>query len=137
MKNPAALLKEIGNTAQLYFRPVYCTAYPFALNPGTKATKTAAAVPAQKPISGNGTLPACGSQYATNAANLDVTPNSSVQGYSSNNPSPDPAFAPYTSTNYSTANYAKKHRPAAQPAGQGHERVQHAALRARPRRDDR
>ncbi len=108
VKNPAALLKEIGNTAQLYFRPVYCTAYPFSLSPGTKATKTAAAAPAQKPISGNGTLPACGSQYATNAANLDVTPNNSVQGYTSNNPSPDPAFAPYTSTNYSTANYARK-----------------------------
>jgi len=108
VKNPAALLKEIGNTAQLYFRPVYCTAYPFALNPGSKATKTAAAVPPQKAISGNGTLPACGSQYATNAANLDVTPNNSVQGYTSNNPTPDPSFAPYTSTNYSTNNYAKK-----------------------------
>ena len=31
-----------------------------------------------------------------------------MQGYTSNNPTPDPSFAPYTSTDYSTNNYAKK-----------------------------
>jgi len=108
VKNAAALLNQIGNTAQLYFRPVECTAYPLILSKATKATKTAKAQPAQKALSGNGTLPACGSTYATTATNLDVVLNSSVQGYSAQTPSPDPAFAQYTSTSYSTANYAKK-----------------------------
>jgi len=105
VKDAATLLNEIGNTAQLYFRPVLCTAYPLSLTPATKATKTAKAQPAEKAISGDKTLPPCGSQYATNAANLAVTPNSSVQGYSSNNPSPDPAFAQYTSTSTDVTNY--------------------------------
>ena len=105
VKNAATLLNEIGNTAQLYFRPVLCTAYPLSLSPATKATKTTKAQPAEKAISGDKTLPACGSQYATDAANLAVTPNSSVQGYASNNPSPDPTFAQYTSTSTDVANY--------------------------------
>ena len=108
VKDAATLLNEIGNTAQLYFRPVLCTAYPLTLSPATKATKTTKAQPAQKAISGNKTLPPCGSQYATDAANLAVTPNSSVQGYASNNPSPDPAFAQYTSTSTDVANYPNR-----------------------------
>ena len=39
VKNAAALLAEIGNTAQLFFRPVLCTAYPLSLSPATKATQ--------------------------------------------------------------------------------------------------
>ena len=105
VKDAATVLADIGNTAQLYFRPVLCTAYPLTLNKATKATKTAKAQPAQKAISGNGTLPACGADYATNLANLDVTPNSSVQGYSSNTPQPDPTFAQYTSTSVNKPNY--------------------------------
>jgi preprotein translocase subunit SecD len=108
VKDAATVLADIGNTAQLYFRPVSCTAFPLSLQPATKATKTKKATPAQKALSGDGTLPACGASYATNAANLAVTPNSSVQGYASNNPTPDPTFADYTSTDYSTPNYAKK-----------------------------
>ncbi len=108
VKNAAALLAEIGNTAQLFFRPVLCTAYPLSLSPATKATKTTPAQPAQKPISGNKTLPACGAAYATTLANLAVTPNSSVQGYSSNNPSPDPGFAQYTSTSTDVENYPSR-----------------------------
>jgi preprotein translocase subunit SecD len=105
VKNAAALLNQIGNTAQLYFRPVLCETYPLSLTPATKATKTAKAKPAEKAISGNKTLPACGANYATNAANLAVTPNSSVQGYSSANVSPDPTFINYTSTGTDVANY--------------------------------
>jgi preprotein translocase subunit SecD len=99
------VLQEIGQTAQLYFRPVLCTAYPLTLSKATKATKTTKAQPAEKAISGTATLPACGSTYAATAANLDVLPNSSVQGYSSNNPSPDPGFAQYKSTPTTEANY--------------------------------
>jgi preprotein translocase subunit SecD len=102
VKNAAAVLKELGQTAQLYFRPVLCAADPLALPKATKGAKPA------KPISGDGTLPTCGSAYATNAANLAVTPNSSVSGSTNNTPPPDPQFTDYTSTNYSTAGYANK-----------------------------
>jgi preprotein translocase subunit SecD len=105
VKDAATLLKQIGNTAQLYFRPVLCTTYPLSLSPATKATKTAKAKPAEKAISGNKTLPACGASYVTNLTNLGVTPNSSVQGYASNNPSPDPTFINYTSTSTDVKNY--------------------------------
>jgi preprotein translocase subunit SecD len=105
VKNAAQVLAAIGNTAQLYFRPVECTTYPLSLNPATKATKTKKATPAEKSISGNKTLPACGSSYQTNLTNLAVTPNSSVQGYSSANVPPDPTFAQYTSTSSDVKNY--------------------------------
>jgi preprotein translocase subunit SecD len=105
VKDAATLLNQIGNTAQLYFRPVLCTTYPLSLAPATKATKTAKAKPAEKAISGDGTLPACGASYATTLANLAVTPNSSVQGYGSQNVPPDPTFANYTSTSTDVANY--------------------------------
>jgi preprotein translocase subunit SecD len=114
VKDAATVLADIGNTAQLYFRPVECTAYPLTLSKATKATKTTKAQPAEKALSGNGTLPACGSTYATNAANLDVTPNSSVQGYSSNTPGPDPGFAQYTSTSTNAKNY--EHRTVLLPS---------------------
>jgi preprotein translocase subunit SecD len=104
--NAQQVLQEIGQTAQLYFRPVLCTAYPLTLGKATKATKTIKAQPAEKPISGTKTLPTCGATYATNAANLDVIPNSSVQGYSSNNNlGPDPGFAQYESTPTTENNY--------------------------------
>jgi preprotein translocase subunit SecD len=114
VKDAATVLADIGNTAQLYFRPVLCTAYPLTLSKATKATKTTKAQPAQKALSGDGTLPSCGSTYATNAANLAVTPNSSVQGYSSNSPAPDPAFAQYTSTSTNETNY--EHRTVLLPS---------------------
>jgi preprotein translocase subunit SecD len=105
VKNASQVLAAIGNTAQLYFRPVECTTYPLSLAPATKATKTKKATPAEKSISGNTTLPACGSSYQTNLTNLAVTPNSSVQGYSSANVPPDPTFAQYTSTSTDVKNY--------------------------------
>jgi preprotein translocase subunit SecD len=108
VKNAAQVLAAIGNTAQLYFRPVECTTYPLSLAPATKATKTKKATPAEKSISGNKTLPACGASYQTNAANLAVTPNSSVQGYTSNTPPPDPTFAQYTSTSTDVKNYKNR-----------------------------
>jgi preprotein translocase subunit SecD len=104
--NAQQVLQEIGQTAQLYFRPVMCTAYPLTLSKATKATKTTKAQPAEKAIKGTATLPACGATYATNLANLDVIPNSSVQGYSSNNNlGPDPGFAQYKSTPTTENNY--------------------------------
>jgi preprotein translocase subunit SecD len=81
ISHPQALIKLIGTTAQLYFRPVLCGAPVFAPPAKGKSPPT-------------GPLPSCG-QYATTAAALDV--NTST-GEPSNNIPPNPAFAPYPST---------------------------------------
>jgi preprotein translocase subunit SecD len=110
VKDAATVLADIGNTAQLYFRPVLCSAYPLTLTKATPATKTKKAEPAEKSLSGNGKLPTCGASYAYTSANLAVTPNSSVQGYSSNlgNIGPDPGFAQYRSTTTDAPDYQHK-----------------------------
>ncbi|MGA2520602.1 MAG: protein translocase subunit SecD [Acidimicrobiales bacterium] len=85
-KNPRALINLIGQTAQLYFRPVLCGAPPYT-------------APAKGTAPPSATLPTCGSQYLTNTANLAVTPDSSAtNGYNANAVPDDPAFAPYQST---------------------------------------
>jgi preprotein translocase subunit SecD len=78
VKHAREVLKAVGQTAQLLFRPVLCET-----TVGTKLTSV-----------GTKGLPACGAQYATTAANLDV--NSST-GASANIP-PDPAFTNFKST---------------------------------------
>jgi preprotein translocase subunit SecD len=83
LKNPGKVLKLIGQTAQLQFRPALCLAAPYT--PAKKGTK----VPA---------LPtACSaSTYSLQQPNLTVTPDSSAAaGYDSNLSSigPDPALA--------------------------------------------
>ncbi len=81
VKNPGALIKLIGTTAQLYFRPVLCGAPTYVAPAKGKAAPT-------------GPLPSCG-QYATTAASLAVNTSS---GTPANNIPPNPAFAPYPST---------------------------------------
>jgi len=83
VKDARNVLRLVGQTAQLYFRPVLCQVAP--------ASKTA------KPI-GTATMPACGAAYAMTQANLAVTPNNSVNGYSSNTLGVDPAFANIATT---------------------------------------
>ncbi len=83
VKDARNVLKLVGQTAQLYFRPVLCQVAPAAKN--------------AKPI-GNATMPSCGPSYAMTAANLAVTPNNSVNGYSSNTLGVDPAFAGIATT---------------------------------------
>jgi preprotein translocase subunit SecD len=103
VKNAAQVLAAIGQTAQLYFRPVECFAPPLIIPKASKG------VTASKPISGAKTLPACGSQYATTEANIDVQPNSSVQGYSvNNNLTDDPTFEDYTNTPTTASNYPNR-----------------------------
>ena len=86
VKNPEALIKLIGTTAQLYFRPVLCGAPPYS-------------APAKGKAPPSGALPACGSSYLTNQTNLAVTPDSNAaQGYTQNNIPADPQFAAYPST---------------------------------------
>lgn len=74
------VLKTVGETAQLLFRPVLCQADP--------ASKTAKAV-------APGKLPACGTDYLTTAANLDVNVST---GNPQNSIPPDPAFTNIKST---------------------------------------
>jgi preprotein translocase subunit SecD len=81
VKNPQALIKLIGTTAQLYFRPVLCGAPAF--------TK-----PAKGKTAPTGALPSCG-QYATTAASLNVNTTTGLPG---NNIPPNPVFAPYPNT---------------------------------------
>src|ERR1019366_1558112 len=79
-----AVLAAVGQTAQLFFRPVLCQVAP--------ASKTA------KPI-GSATMPSCGAAYAMTEANLAVTPDSSSSaGYTNNTPGVDPSFANIATT---------------------------------------
>ena len=84
VNNPGKLITLIGTTAQLFFRPVLCGAPAYT---GLKG---------QPPPS---VVPQCNPQYATNQANLAVTPNSnSLAGYTANNVPADPAFAAVPTT---------------------------------------
>ena len=85
-KNTQQILKTLGNTAQLLFRPALCYAPAFTVAKG-------------KPPS-TGPLPTCSSTTQLTATNLQVTPDSSnTNGYTSNtNIAEDPAFATFKST---------------------------------------
>jgi preprotein translocase subunit SecD len=72
------VLKEVGQTAQLLFRPVLCQTGP--------ASKTAKSVT---------TVPACGAQYAMTAANLAVD---TTTGNPTNNIGLDPQYQNIAST---------------------------------------
>ncbi len=98
VNNAAAVLQTIGQTAQLYFRPVLCLTYPLSIPKPAKGAKPTT------PTSGNAKLPACGSAYAATAANLDVNPTTG----SSKTPGYDPQFAETTNTTTSAANYAAR-----------------------------
>jgi preprotein translocase subunit SecD len=95
VKNAATVLNEIGNTAQLYFRPVLCYA------PLYSPVKPAKGQKAKSP----GPLPtSCPSQYQLATQNLTGTTNSANGvGY---NIGPDPALASYkTSVNDNPKDY--------------------------------
>ncbi len=84
-KNPQALIRLIGTTAQLYFRPVLCGAPAY--------TK-----PAKGKDAPTGPLPSCG-QYATTAASLDVNTTQAHRGTTSlPTPSSPPTRTPRTTT---------------------------------------
>ena len=85
--NARQILNSVGQTAQLYFRPVLCYAPP--QNAGTKKSPLA---PAGTP------LPACSKGTELTASNLAITPNNSAAGYSSNNIGPDATLGAYRST---------------------------------------
>jgi preprotein translocase subunit SecD len=95
------VLAEIGQTAQLYFRPVECYA------PAQEVAKPAkgAVAPKVQPR-GVESIPACASETQLTKENLDVTPDpSSSAGYTANNVPADPSFAAYPSSSVLTPNY--------------------------------
>ena len=77
------VLKLVGETAQLLFRPVLCQV--------AEPTKKAKTYP--------GSVPACASSYLWTAAALGVTPNNSPQGFSSNSLPVDSAYSIVKTTN--------------------------------------
>jgi preprotein translocase subunit SecD len=85
-KNTQQVLKTLGSTAQLLFRPALCYAPAETLAKGKKPT--------------TGALPTCAAATQLTAANLQVTPNSNAtNGYTSNNNiQPDAQFASYADT---------------------------------------
>jgi preprotein translocase subunit SecD len=91
------VLNQIGQTARMFFRPVLCFAYPQALPKHAPKNYV--------PPRGLDTIPACTSSSQLTQANLAVTPNSSVQGYSSNNVPPDSQYVAYPSTSVEKPSY--------------------------------
>jgi preprotein translocase subunit SecD len=96
--NAQQVLDQIGQTARMYFRPVLCFAYPQSVPKGSKTKELPRGVE---------TIPTCSPSSSLSAANLAVTPNNSVQGYSTNLGSipPDSQFAAYASTSVQKPGY--------------------------------
>jgi preprotein translocase subunit SecD len=96
--NAQEVLKQIGQTARLYFRPVECYAYPESVPKHAPKNYT--------PPRGIGPVPTCQPTYAINASSLNVQANSaSPNGFTSNNVPPDPAYAAVPSTSTEKPNY--------------------------------
>ncbi len=87
IKNRAKVIHIIGETAQLFFRPVLCAAPPYS-PPAKKTGAKSAASPGPLPSS-------CPSTYQDSAANLKVNTTNSTP---TSTPPPDPALAAYPST---------------------------------------
>ncbi len=105
VKNAAQVLAAIGQTAQMYFRPVLCFAPPTV----APTTKQKGLKVTAKLTSSKAGLPACGAAYQTTEANIGVTENSSVQGYATNpNLTADPQFAGISDTPTTVANYPNR-----------------------------
>lgn len=85
VKDGQQILKTIGETAQLYFRPALCGA-PAFVGPTAKSAKPRSAA-----------LPACAPTSELTNANLDVRPGVGTT-FASNNVPADPALADYPST---------------------------------------
>jgi preprotein translocase subunit SecD len=77
------VLKLVGETAQLLFRPVLCQV----------------AEPTKKAKTYTGSVPACASTYLWTEANLGVTPNNTPNGFSSNNMAVDSTYSIVKTTN--------------------------------------
>jgi preprotein translocase subunit SecD len=90
------VLKQIGQTARMYFRPVQCYAYPQTLPKHAPKNFT--------PPRTTQTIPPCNPQYTPTAANLNIN---TTTGQPQNNIPPDPSTASYPSSSVETPNYEK------------------------------
>jgi hypothetical protein len=83
----------------VYFRPVLCFAAPYSASAGGSS---------QAGESGTEPIPACAAGSLLSAANMDVTPNTGAQGYSTNNTPPDQQYAAYPSTSVREPGYTSR-----------------------------
>ncbi len=91
------VLKQIGQTARMYFRPVLCWAYPQTVPKHSKTGVLPRSV---------GAVPPCSSSSAITTASLGVTPDSAApSGFTSNNVPPDPLYANSPSTSVEKPDY--------------------------------
>jgi preprotein translocase subunit SecD len=108
IKNPNTVLKFIGSTGQLYFRPALCYAPPYTPAAATPAKGKQKAVPAKSPgplpttCPGSGTTP--GTDYQLVTQNLSGSSSSSTGVQY--NIGADPGLAPYPTTAPGNDNYS-------------------------------
>ncbi len=88
------VLKQIGQTARMYFRPVLCFGYPQSVPKGSKAKVLPPGVES---------IPACTPSSEMTAANLNIN---TATGQATNNVPPDPQYATYPSTSVEKPGYA-------------------------------
>ena len=88
VKNASEILKTIGTTAELYFRPVLCNAPPYTPTTETINKKVKVQPPPKGP------LPACGAAYQYNSSQYNASDPSGYVGPGNE----DPSFAPYPTT---------------------------------------
>jgi preprotein translocase subunit SecD len=92
------VLKQIGQTARMYFRPVLCYAYPQGV---PKHSKTGT-LPR-----GIGAIPACTASSQITTTSLGVTPDSAApSGFTAQNVPPDQQYVAYPSTAVEKPDYA-------------------------------
>jgi preprotein translocase subunit SecD len=102
---PVSLLDEVGQTAQLYFRPVLCFAPPL-VNLTSKSKNSNVSVSG---TSSANSLASCGTAYQTTRSNVGISPNNSVQGYTINpNLQADPQYSIVEDTPTTAANYQNR-----------------------------
>jgi preprotein translocase subunit SecD len=88
------VLKQIGQTARMYFRPVSCYAYPQSLPKHAPKNYT--------PPRSMGAVPQCNPRYAVNATTLNIN---TTTGQPQNNIPPDPTFVSVPSTDTAKPGY--------------------------------
>jgi len=96
VKNASEILKTIGTTAELYFRPVLCNAAPYQPTTETNTkTKKVTTLPPPK-----GALPKCGSAYLYSSSQYNASDPAAYCGpcNSSGQPLYDPSFTKYPTT---------------------------------------
>ena len=92
------VLKQIGQTARMYFRPVECWAYPQGIPKNSKTHVLPRGI---------GTIPSCTASSAITTSSLQVTPDSaSSSGFTSQNVPPDQQYVAYPSTSVEKPGYA-------------------------------